>query len=228
MITSALAESDVLDAKNGVVMGLGLGGSGFSFPDTYTGDKKKNFDDSANLFGAMGQVGYDTLLFRRLLIGLRAEGFTLDTFKTGNTKTNELTGKTSAFHTLLRLGFVFTVRSYDPVGNISNLSLELFLEGGPTKGKRMFDKKYDPDGSSDGYAGSLVDDYKGTALAGGMNLTSISGAFFEVKALYTSVSDSKQTFKGSKTEGGVATDLASIEGKKKNFTSVFIVFGHHF
>lgn len=228
MIAPALAETDVLDAKNGFVMGLGVGGTRFTFPDTYSGAKKKDFDDSASLFGAMGQVGYDTLLFRRLLIGLRAEGFTLDSFKTGNTDTNQLTGKASAFHALLRLGIVFSVRSHDPVGDISNLTMEIFVEGGPTKGKRTFDKKFDPKGSGDGYDGSLTEDYKGTALAAGINLTSKKGAFFETKALYTSVSDTDQIYKGSKTEGGVATDLANTGANKKNFTSIFIVFGHHF
>ena len=228
MLTShAIAESDVLDAKNGFLFGIGGGGSRFTYPDTYSGTKMNAFDDKATLFGGMAQLGYDTLLFRRIVLGLRAEGFIMDTLSTGNTDTNRLNGKASATHALVRLGIVFRVNTFDPVGDPSKMSLEVFAEAGPTKGQRKFSKRYIP-GGGDQYNGDVEEDYKGQAIAGGLNLTNNNGAFFEIKALHTTISDSDMTFEGTKTENGSTTNLAQTEGNKKNFTSFFFILGHHF
>ena len=68
--TLALAESDPLDHKKGLVVGMGAAGSRYIFPADYEGTDKNKLDDKATLFGGTFQLGYDFILFRNFLLGL--------------------------------------------------------------------------------------------------------------------------------------------------------------
>jgi hypothetical protein len=223
--TLAIAESDPLDHKKGPVYGMGFVGSRYTFPSDYEGSFKKSLDDKATLLGGSFHLGYDIVLFRKLLLGLRGEGMIIDSLGMGNKEEDSLNGKMRATNALVRAGLLFDAKTFDPVGDVSNMTLEVFFEGGISSGHRTFRKKFNASG--DEYDDNLEEEFQGQIIAGGLNLTSRTGAFFELKGAYTSINHTRQKFTGMKTENGSTTSLDRTLDDKKGFTTFSLLFGHH-
>lgn len=223
---SALASDDILEQKKGFVFGLGFAASRFSYPAEYSGADDDKIDLKASLLGGVAQLGYDVLLGKRFLLGIRGEGMLLDNLGTGNEEDNRLNARTRAAHGLLRIGGVFPILASDPVGSPARMTLEVFLEGGPTSGTRAASKRFSS--GTDRFQENLREEYQGQILGGGLNLTSVGGAFFELKAQQTRVGTSVRRFSGSKVEGGVPMDLNRKDDTAKDFATFFIVLGQRF
>lgn len=225
--TLAFAETDSLDHKKGPVIGLGFTGSRYTFPAEYEGLDKNKLDDKTTLFGGIFQLGYDAVLFRRLLLGLRGEGMIADSLGMGNKTENILKGKVRATSALLRAGILFDAKTFDPVGDVSRMTLEVFAEGGITSGHRSFSKTFLASGG-DEYRDNLEEEFQGQVMAGGLNLTTITGAFLEVKGAYTTINHSRQKFTGQKIENGSTTSVNRELDDGKGFSTFSLIFGHHF
>lgn len=224
--TLVQAESDPLDHKKGPVFGLGAAVSRYTFPADFEGTDKNKLDDKATLFGGSFHLGYDIVLFQRLLLGLRGEGMITDTLGMGNKTENSLSGKMRATSALLRAGILFDAKTFDPVGDVSSMTLEVFAEGGITSGHRSFSKKFIA--GSDEYTDNLEEEFQGQIMGGGLNLTTKSGAFLELKGAYTTINHTRQEFTGTKIENGAPSSLNRILDDKKGFSVFSLLFGHHF
>ncbi len=225
--TAALAETDPLSHKKGFVFGMGAAVSTYTFPADYDGLAKKDLDDKTTQYGGTLQLGYDQILFQRLLLGVRTEGFIVDSLGMGNKENNKLIGKTRATNLLLRVGGIIHVRTFDVVGDPAPMTLEIFTEAGTTSGHRSFSKKYFS--GTDQYIDNLEEEFQGQVLSAGLCLTTLRGAYLEVKAQRTSVSHTRQKFTGLKIEnGGAAVSTDRITNEEKNFTTFLMVVGHHF
>lgn len=221
-----LAESDPFEHKKGPVLGIGASATRYTFPAEYNGTDKNKLDDKTTLLGGSLQLGYDVVLLKRILLGLRGEGMLLDTLGMGNKSENRLTGKFRATNALLRSGALFDVKTFDLVGDPSHMILEVFLEGGITSGHRSFSKKFVS--GSDEYTDNLEEEFQGQVIAGGLNLTTIRGAFLELKGAFTTLNHTRQDFTGRKIEAGIPSSLDRSTDDKKGFTTFSVLFGHHY
>ncbi len=227
LLSAATHASDPLDHKKGFVLGAGFAGTRYTFPADFNGAKTEDLDDKATLFGGGLQLGYDVVLFQRLLFGLRGEGMVADSLGMGNKENNRLTGKMRSTSALLRVGGLFHMKAFDMVGDPTPMTIELFAEGGMTSGHRSMSKKFVPD-ATDTYIDNLEEEYQGNVFSGGINLTTPGGAFLELKAVQTAMNNTRQKFRGRAVEGGAARDLERTLDEKKSFTIFMVMFGHHY
>jgi len=225
--TARASAKDPLDHKKGFVLGAGFIGTRYTFPSDFNGVKKEDLDDKATLFGGGLQLGYDVVLFQRLLLGLRGEGMLGDTMGMGNKDNNRLVGKMRATNALLRMGGLFHMKTFDMVGDPTPMTIELFAEAGVSSGHRSISKKYIPE-TTDIYIDNLEEEYQGNILAGGINLTTPGGAFLELKAAQTTINNTRQKFTGRAVENGMARSLERTLDDKKSFTTFLVLFGHHY
>lgn len=219
--------SDPLDHKKGFVLGAGFVATRYTFPADFNGVKNEDLDEKATLFGGGLLLGYDVVLFQRILLGIHGEGMVADTMGMGNKEDNRLVGKMRATNALFRLGGLFQMKAFDMVGDPTPMTIEIFAEGGITSGHRSMSKKFVPD-STDTYIDNLEEEYQGNILAGGINLTTPGGAFLELKASQTSMNNTRQKFTGRTVENGVARSLERTLDDKKSFTTFLVMFGHHY
>lgn len=224
-----MAETDPLAHKKGIVFGLGGTVSRYTFPADFDGPDINKLDDKATLYGGALQLGYDVVLFNRLLVGLRGEGMIADTMSAGNKAENILKGKSRATHALLRTGILFDTKFFDMVGDPAPMIFEIFLEGGITSGHRSFSKKFGGGLITDEYVDNLEEEYQGSVLSFGLNLTNRNGAFFEVKGSHTNMTNTRQKFTGHKIEnGGAEVPTDRVSDDKESFTTFLLVMGQHF
>lgn len=228
-----------LDAskKKGVALGLGVTLSQLKFPVQFTGSSKNKIDDTATLLGPSLQLGFDQIIFERLLIGLRLEGYVVDTLGMGrkeNQKRSDQTiGKTRAYTTSLRTGWLFDFKPFNPVGVPQQMVGEFFFEGGISRGRKTFGKKFNyNDGViNEFYHENVSEDFTAHTLSFGANITTDLGAFAELKLLQTSIISNQGTFSGtSRSNGGVIlpTNQTLKDYNKLPTTSVFLTVGHHY
>ncbi len=221
-----MAETDSFSHKKGLVFGLGGSVSRYIFPADFEGVDKDKLDDKTTLYGGVLQLGYDVVLFNRILLGLRGEGMTSDTMGAGNENGNVLRGKARATSGLVRAGVLFETKLFDMVGDPANMIFEIFMEGGVTSGHRSFSKQFS---TTDDYVDNLEEEFQGSVLAGGFNLTTRNGAFFELKGMNTTMTHTRQKFTGHKIEnGGAEVSTDRVLDEKKSFMTFLIVMGHHF
>lgn len=226
---SVMAQTDPLSHKKGIVFGLGGTISPYTFPADFDGTDKEKLSDKAILYGGVVQLGYDVVLFNRLLFGLRAEGMSADTMDVGNKSENILRGKSRATNALLRSGVLFETKFFDPVGDPARMILEIFVEGGITSGHRSFSKQFGGGLITDEYVDNLEEEYQGSVLTGGLNLTAKKGAFFELKFTQTNITNTRQQFSGQKIEnGGAVIPTDRVLDEKESFTTFLMVMGLHF
>ena len=86
---------------------------------------------------------------------------------------------------------LFETKFFDMGGDPALMTLEIFLEGGITSGHRSFSKKFIV---NDEYVDNLEEEYQGSILSTGINLTTRRGAFFEIKASQTNMTNTRQKF----------------------------------
>lgn len=227
LFSTASLASDPLDHKKGFVLGAGAVGTRYTFPSDFQGVKKDELDDKTTLLGGGLQLGYDVVFFQRILLGVRGEGTIADSLGMGNKEGNRLTGKMRATSALLRLGGLLPIKGFDMVGDPTPMTLEIFAESGITSGHRSMSKEYAPD-STDLYLDNLEEEFQGNILSGGLNLTTPGGAFLELKASQTSMSNTRQKFSGRAVENGVGRSLERSLEEKKSFTTFLVLFGHHY
>lgn len=225
--TAASQASDPLDHKKGPVLGVGFSATRYTFPSDFNGVDTKELDDKATLYGGGLQLGYDVVLFQRLLLGIRGEGMIADTMGMGNEEGNRLVGKMRATNATLRMGGILHLNVSDMVGDPTPMTIEIFGEAGVTSGHRSMSKKFVPDGT-DLYVDNLEEEYQGNIVGGGINLSTHKGAFLELKALQTSMNHTRQKFTGRTVENGVSRDLERSLDEKKSFTTFLVMFGHHY
>lgn len=227
--TTLKAETDPFSHKRGIVFGLGGTVSRYTFPAEYEGLEKDKLDNETTLYGGLLQLGYDVVLFNRILLGVRGDGMVSDTMNAGNKGGNILRGKTRATNAVLRTGVLFETKLFDMVGDPAPMIFEVFAEGGITSGHRSFSKRYVTGLITDEYVDNLEEEFQGSVLSGGLNLTTRTGAFFELKGMHTNMTHTRQKFTGHKVENGgaeVATDR--ILDEKKSFMTFLMIMGHHF
>lgn len=228
LISTALSQaSDPLDHKKGFVLGAGFNATRYTFPSDFNGVDSKEIDDKATLYGGGLQLGYDVVLFQRLLLGIRGEGMISDTMGMGNEEGNRLVGKMRGANATFRMGGIFGLKVSDMVGDPTPMTIEIFAEGGVTSGHRSMSKEFVPDGT-DLYVDNLEEEYQGNVFGGGINLTTQRGAFIELKAVQTSLNNTRQKFTGRTVENGVPRDLERSLDEKKSFTTFLVMFGHHY
>lgn len=226
--SGVLADTDPVSHKKGLVLGIGAAGTRYIFPAEFEGREKKDLDDKTTLIGGVLQLGYDHVIFNRLLLGLRTEGLITDSLGMGNKDSNVLTGKMRGASFLLRVGGLIHTQTFDMVGDPAPMTLEIFGEAGVTSAHRNFGKKYFS-ASGDEYVDNLEEELQGQVLSGGLSLTNLRGAFLELKAMRTSVTHTRQKFTGYKIEnGGAAVSNDRTRDDGKNFTTFLMVIGHHF
>lgn len=95
---------------------------------------------------------------------------------TGNKTSNKLNGRMHSASATGRLGVLFEIKTFDPVGDPAPLVLEIFGEGGITAGERHFSKNFKAGG--DEYVDNLDEQYRGNIFSGGLNLTTNRGSTF--------------------------------------------------
>ncbi len=224
--TPLMAETDPFSHKKGIVFGLGGTVSRYTFPADFDGVDSDQLDDKSTLYGGALQLGYDVVLFNRLLLGLRGEGMVSDTMAAGNKSGNVLRGKARATNALLRTGILFDTKLFDMVGDPARMIFEIFVEGGITSGHRSISKQFS---TTDDYVDNLEEEYQGSVLSAGLNLTTRTGAFFELKGMNTNMTNTRQKFTGHKVEnGGAEVPTDRILDEKKNFMTFLVIMGHHF
>jgi hypothetical protein len=235
LFCSSVFAAETFGQKKGFVLGVGGILSSFQFPVQFNGTTKNKIDDSQSLLGPTLQLGYDVLMFNRLLLGLRAEGFIADTLGMGSTETSKVTDKTTgkmrAGTLALRGGWVFDFHTVDLVGYNSHLVGEFFIEGGMTSGHKSFSKNYSTtDVVTESYHDNLEEEFSGRTIAAGFNVTSGGGAYFELKLMQTSILKNKQSFTGTQTVGGstTSTNQKLEDENRKSFTGIVMNVGHHY
>lgn len=218
------------------MIGLGANISKYTFPVQFNGESKSKIDDSSTLFGPSLNIGYDVVLFNRLLLGLRAEGFLGDTLGTGAKDTSKVTDKTTGKVTAgilaLRTGWIFDFNSVNLVGDQEILTGEFFLEGGISSGHKSFGVDYTTtDGVTEEYHENLEEEFQGRILSAGLNITTPRGAFFEIKVTQNTPMKNKQTFTGTELVNGgatVSTNQKLEDENLKSLTSLLLIVGHHY
>ncbi|MFL5785361.1 MAG: hypothetical protein ACJ76H_12160 [Bacteriovoracaceae bacterium] len=224
----AFAHDNALEHKKGFVIGVGGAYSKYDFPSDFNGSLKNKIDNTAGQYGGVLQFGYDVVIKDRLLLGLRGEGLTLDTLGTGNKEGNSLKGRTRSATGLIRAGILFQAKFWDLVGDPAPLMVEPFVEAGISSGHRSFVKQYDPSGS-DIYVDNLEEEFQGRNFNFGLNFMNGRGGFFEVKGMYTNITNTHQKFTGHKSEnGGGSIPTDRNDDKNEGFFTWAIVFGQHF
>lgn len=236
LLCSTAFANEAFSHKRGFVLGLGGNLSSYKYPVQFSGVSKNKIDDSSSLFGPSLNIGYDIVLGNRFLLGLRTEGFIVDTLGTGSTETSKVTDKTKgkirAGSLALRLGTVFDIHTTDMVGQDSHLVGEFFLEGGISTGHKSFSKEYSTtDGVTESYNESLEEEFQGKVFAAGFNVTTGGGAFFEIKLMQTSIDKNKQIFRGTELVNGGSTTSTNqkLENENlKSISSIVLTVGHHY
>lgn len=230
------AESDPMDRKKGLVLGIGANISAYKFPVQFQGQTKNSIDDSQTLFGPEFQLGYDWLFKNRFLVGLRGDWMLADTYKSGghesSTETDKTTGKLYQGSLSLRLGYVFQYDTLNLVADTERMTGEFFIEAGLSSGHKSFRKNYSTTSPvNEKYDESLEEEYQGRILAAGINITSSTGAFFEFKVMQSAILNNKQSFSGTQIVNGGApgpTDKKLEDENRKSFPSILIIVGHHY
>lgn len=236
LICSSSLASETFGNKRGFVLGIGGNISSYTYPVQFSGVSKNKVDDSSTLFGPSLNIGYDFVISNRLLLGLRTEGFIVDTLGTGATENAKVTDKTNgkirAGSVALRGGVVFDFHTLDMVGQDSHLVGEFFVEGGISSGHKSFSKEYSTtDGVTENYNENLEEEFQGRILAAGFNVTTGGGAFFELKFMQTSIEKNKQIFRGTElvNGGGTTSTNQKLENENlKSFSSILMTVGHHY
>jgi len=236
LFCSAALADELFSHKRGFVLGLGGNITSYTYPVQFSGVSKNKVDDSSTLYGPSLNIGYDVVLGNRLLLGLRTEGFVVDTLGTGATETSKVTDKTEgkirAGSIALRVGTVFDFHTTDMVGQDSHLVGEFFFEGGISSGHKSFSKTYSTtDGVTESYKENLEEEFQGRILAAGFNVTTGGGAFFEIKLMQTSIDKNKQTFTGTELVNGGSTTPTNqkLENENlKSLSSIILTVGHHY
>lgn len=191
---------------DGFLWGFGAAGGSYTYPLEFAGSTKKKVDKTVTLLGPTMTLGYNFRV-KRLLLGLRAEGWYGNNLGTGNhkgsTTSNELNGRVSSFSGLAHLGWIIDLTMNDPVGQRLELLSEIFIEGGLTSGQFNLTKKYENnEGSTESIDEKLEESYQGRILSIGYNVTMNSGSFFEFKVSQMAMQSNKQTFTGEQNIGG--------------------------
>jgi hypothetical protein len=236
LFCSGAFANEVFGHKRGFVLGIGGNISTYTYPVQFSGVSKNKVDDSSTLFGPSLNIGYDFVLGNRFLLGLRTDGFIVDTLGTGATETSKVTDKTKgkirAGSLALRLGTVFDFHTVDMVGQNTHLIGEFFFEGGVSSGHKSFSKEYSTtDGVTESYNENLEEEFQGRILAAGFNVTTGGGTFFEIKFMQTSIEKNKQTFVGTEIVNGGASSPTSkkLENENlKSLSSILMTVGHHY
>jgi hypothetical protein len=226
-----------MDRKKGFAIGAGMNLGLYSFPVQFEGQTKNKIDEKATIIGPSLQLGYDLLLWNRLLLGLRSEAMLADTAGMNKDKSKKITsqtnGKSHSLNGTLRLGFVREFLANNPVGETYPMIFELFAEAGIGSGRNDFilDYNYSFSGVSELYKEEIQETFQSRVLSAGMNLTSISGSFFELKVMQTSFESNSIQRSGSYTVNGGGP--VTIAAKDKNtdpaaLTTFFMIIGHHY
>lgn len=237
LLTKAVFAHEFIEHKKGLALGVGASFSQYDFPNQFLGETVNQIDDKATIIGPSLNVGYDVVMFNRLLLGLRGEGIFMDTLGMGakdNSKISDQTiGKIRAFNLSLRGGLLFDFKSINPLAEKHTLIGEIFLEGGIGSGHKSFSKKYSyNDGTiNEFYRENLEEDFISRVFALGINLTTQSGAFFEIKSISTAIFSNTIEFSGTELVNGGSATSRTIEKKDfdmKPVTSFLITVGHHY
>ena len=225
------------DHKTGFMFGLGANMTSYKFPSRFTGNTKKRIDSSHRMIGPEFHLGYDVVAFKKILLGVRGETWMADNLNMGNTENGDLkettSGKASALNVTGRLGIPFHVNMIDLLGLTNRFVLEVFGEVGGGKYWAQMDKSYTfKKTPTESYSDKVRDQRLTAIVAGGFNIASYSGAFFEIKFMQTrTISNKVDYLKGSETTNGGASTVLPAQ-MKKNFndgviSSLVFSFGYH-
>lgn len=236
IVGSSHAAPDYKDLKKGFNFGLGLNVSVFQFPTQFTGVSKSKIDESATTVGPSFNIGYDTLLSDHFLLGLRVEGMIADTAGMNEHKSKKIvekiSGKTSQIVSSIRAGYVheysittLTMDSYRMIG-------EYFIEGGIGTGKNHYIKEYSfNDVITESYHDDVKETFSSNVIAVGVNISSASGAFCELKLMQTSFMSNKARFKGEESvNSGTLQPINKTlnDSKPDPVRSVILLIGKHY
>jgi hypothetical protein len=233
----ALAEDNLMDRKKGFVIGTGLNLAVYSFPVEFEGQTKNQIDDKATIIGPHLQLGYDVVLWSRILLGVRAEGLLADTAGMGSKKNSKISlqtkGQSQALNTNIRLGFVRDFQASSPVGDSFPMIFEIFAETGVGSGRNNFimDYTYSASGVNEAYKEKIRETFRSRILSAGFNLTSKGGSFFELKVMKISLLNNTKEYSRNYTVNGGGPVVISDKVKNtdpEGFTTFLLTVGHHY
>ncbi len=226
-----------MDRKKGFALGTGMNLGLYSFPVQFEGQTKNKIDDKTTIIGPSLQLGYDVVIWNRLLLGLLVEGMLADTAGMNNVKNKKITsqtkGQSRSLNGALRLGYVRDFFANNPVGETYPMIFELFAEAGNGSGRNDFilDYTYSASGVSEAYKEEIQETFQSRVLSAGISLTSTGGSFFELKIMQTSFERNRKERKGSYTlNAGSSVPIAAkeVNTDPDAMTTIFMTIGHHY
>jgi hypothetical protein len=222
--------------KTGFAFGLGVLATSYKMASRFEGNSHRRVDKKTPLIGPSAQLGFDAVAFDRVLLGVRAETASGETLGMGNTDDDRLFEKTNGKITTLnltgRLGIPLKVFANDPVGNPVPQIWELFFEAGAGRSWIKLQKAYAYRGTpTESYDERIRETQLTAIVAAGLNVSALSGKFFEVKLLRTiPISNEVERSGNAARNGGAVTTLADEKRSDFNFLAmhaIMVSFGKH-